>query len=102
MDWTVGDTIKITATSGAKTGYAAHTILSNEGVWNAGTIAIVAAGDIHGVKTNHIDELTAGTAVLLHNLKIHADATLSGTTKVVEIDDNGTPYYFKVYSTKPP
>lgn len=34
------------------------------------------------------------------NPKNHADATLSGTPKVVEIDIGGTPYYFKVYPTK--
>lgn len=30
----------------------------------------------------------------------HADATLSGTPKLTELDIGGTPYYFKVYPTK--
>ena len=53
-----------------------------------------------GIKTNHIDELTTGAGVLLHNLKIHVDATLSGTPKIIEIDIDGTSYYAKVYPTK--
>lgn len=58
------------------------------------------SGGVAGVKTNHVDELTSGTKVLLHNLKSHVDSTLSGTPIVIEIDDNGTPYYFKVYPNK--
>ena len=52
------------------------------------------------IKTNHIDELSAGTSVMLHNLKNDVDATLSGTPRIIEIDIDGTPYYTKVYPTK--
>jgi len=31
----------------------------------------------------------------------HADTTLSGTPKVLQINIDGTPYYFKAYPTKP-
>ena len=30
----------------------------------------------------------------------HADTTLSGTPKVLQINIDGTPYYFKAYPTK--
>jgi len=36
----------------------------------------------------------------IKNPKNEADATLSGTPKIIEIDIGGTPYYFKVYPTK--
>ena len=38
--------------------------------------------------------------LVLKNPKNHADATLSDTPKIVEIDLGGVPYYFKVYPTK--
>lgn len=36
----------------------------------------------------------------IKNIKNHADATLSGTPRVVELLIGATPYYFKVYPTK--
>ncbi len=36
----------------------------------------------------------------IKNIKNHADATLSGTPKIIEFLIGATPYYFKVYPTK--
>lgn len=36
----------------------------------------------------------------IKDIKNHADATLSGTPKIIELLIGSTPYYFKVYPTK--
>lgn len=37
---------------------------------------------------------------IVKNLKNHTHSALSGTKKLIEININGTPYYFEIYPTK--
>ena len=66
------------------------TLTSTERVW---IISDGAAADI--VSTG-----TGTSGMLLKNIKWHNTGSVSGATKVIEIDLGGTPYYLYVYPTK--
>lgn len=74
--------------------YVAGGISEFDGIVQAdGGITIASAGQIAGLGTG-------ANGFKLKNLKSAAASALSGTQIDIEIDNNGTPYYFTVYPTK--
>jgi len=43
---------------------------------------------------------TTGSGMILKNLKNSTETNLTGTSLTVELDFNGTAYYFTVYPSK--
>lgn len=59
----------------------------------ANTIQLVSGGYVQGAATS-------SNGFVLKNLKNSTETNLTGTTETVEIDLDGTPYYFSVYPSK--
>ena len=58
-----------------------------------GDITVASGGYIKGAATT-------ASGIILKNLKNSTETNLTGTTQTINIDLNGTAYYFTVYPSK--